>query len=152
MSKFVKKISKNKNRKKSIRDFSVSKVTKNKKNIGTSKFEKDLGDFIEKEFKIKLISQHKIGYKYYDFIIEGTKLLIEADGDYFHGNPEVFKSIELNEMQLTAKNNDLYKNALASSKGYKLLRIWENDFNNNKELVKKKVREFLLLNSNYLKG
>lgn len=64
-------------------------------------------------------------YKIYDFYLPKYNLLIEADGDYWHGNPKKF--LELNEQQITNIDNDKFKNQLAKKKGYKLIRFWENE-------------------------
>lgn len=83
-----------------------------------------------------LLIQHNIGFKFqfflndgvncksYDFKINGYKILLEIDGDFWHGNPNTkhhFKYVE------ETKNNDLFKEQLAKQKGYKLLRFWESD-------------------------
>lgn len=67
-------------------------------------------------------------YKIYDCYIPKYNLLIEADGDYWHGNPDYYS--ELNDTQLKNKQNDLFKNKLAKKFGYSLVRIWEHEINN----------------------
>ncbi len=66
-------------------------------------------------------------YKVYDFYLPLQNLLIEADGDYWHGNPERYD--ELNEMQSINKKNDAFKDELAKNEGMALLRFWESDIN-----------------------
>jgi len=51
-------------------------------------------------------------------------ILVEADGDYWHGNPDYFTT--LNEIQIINKKNDIFKDELAKQEGYLLLRFWEN--------------------------
>jgi very-short-patch-repair endonuclease len=70
------------------------------------------------------------GYNY-DFYIPDKNILIEVDGDWWHCNPNlgiqpIYKS------QLHTVEHDLVKNQLAESKGYKLIRFWENDIVNNR--------------------
>lgn len=90
-----------------------------------------------KEKNIDYKNQHKIyykidgnlKYKIYDFIIN-DKILIEIDGDYWHGNSQFFKV--LNETQLKNKENDDFKNELAKMNNMTLIRFWENEIINNK--------------------
>ena len=69
-------------------------------------------------------------------------MLIEADGDYWHSNPNKF--IELNEVQLINKTNDKFKNKLAEEKGFNLIRFWETDI--KKKNFKFKLRKKLVGN------
>jgi very-short-patch-repair endonuclease len=64
-------------------------------------------------------------YKKYDFFLPNYNLIIECDGDYWHGNPAVYE--KLNENQLKNKMNDDFKNQLATNNGYRLLRFWGSD-------------------------
>ncbi len=76
----------------------------------------------------KLISPFEI-----DMVLEDIKLCIEFNGDYWHS---------------TKVNDDMYyhlnKLNMCLSKGYKLIQIRENDWNLNKEIIKKKL--FNLIN------
>lgn len=89
---------------KTIKNIIIKNKTKFKKNFFVY--------FNEKEYKI------------YDFYLPEYNMLIEADGDYWHGNPEYFAT--LNEIQVINKKNDVFKNELAKQEGYFLLRFWEN--------------------------
>lgn len=80
------------------------------------------------------------------FIIFFAYLLINrlknkiVDGDYFHSNPSVYQEHQLNGMQKKNKRNDLFKNALASTMGYGMFRVWEKDLKENLEDVKVKLK------------
>lgn len=67
--------------------------------------------------------------KIYDFYLPEYDVLIEADGDYWHGNPEFFQN--LNEIQNININNDIFKNRLAEQEGFLLIRFWENQIKNS---------------------
>lgn len=78
--------------------------------------------------------------KIYDFYLPDHNILIEVDGDFWHCNPKKFnepvcKSQEINLI------NDEFKNKWAQENGYKLLRFWEDDINNNIKLVKQILLE-----------
>ena len=73
----------------------------------------------------------------YDFIIHGKRILIEVQGDYWHGNPDLFNDDGtdgkrmLNEIQIKKKEIDIIKKKFAENKKFKVLYIWENEINNN---------------------
>ena len=91
-----------------------------------------------KELGIKILPQKIVGGKIYDFYEPKSNTLFEIDGDYWHGNPEVFK--EQNSMQRRAARNDEYKDVLAKGLGYKIERIWESDLKKNYNEVKQKMK------------
>ena len=66
--------------------------------------------------------------KSFDFKIKGKPILLEIDGDYWHGGSGSkfhHKSVD------KIKENDRFKDELAKSNGYKLFRFWEHDINKN---------------------
>ena len=73
----------------------------------------------------------------YDFIIHGKRILIEVQGDYWHGNPDLFNDDGtdgkrmFNEIQIKKKEIDIIKKKFAENKKFKVLYIWENEINNN---------------------
>jgi len=88
---------------------------------------------------LKYIKQFRLyfdsySYRTYDFYLPKQNLLIECDGDYWHGNPQIYT--KLNEMQIFDQQNDKFKNELASMLSIKLLRIWESDVQQNFNLEK----------------
>jgi very-short-patch-repair endonuclease len=76
----------------------------------------------------------------YDFCLEDYNILIEVDGDYWHGGPGVKNSWY---GVAETKMKDSIKDHVAISNGYKILRIWESEINNNTETIINKVREVL---------
>ena len=106
---------------------------------GTSKLEKKfakefldkLGIEYEEQFEAKDIK------RFFDFKIKG-RVLIEIDGDYYHSYGKVYE--EMNPMQKkNARVDEL--NKWAHSNGYKLIRIWEHDINENPQKVMKILKE-----------
>ena len=89
----------------------------------------------EHQFRIKGINH------IFDFHILNTNILIEADGDYWHGNSKMFK--KLNRIQKESKQRDKKINKLAKANNFILLRFWENNILNNKEIVKKEILKFV---------
>jgi very-short-patch-repair endonuclease len=98
---------------------------------------------ILKELKVEFEPQKVVGFKIYDFYVPQANLLIEVDGDYFHANPEVYTEGDLNSMQKRNVKNDVFKDTLASGRGYNLIRVWESDLANKYEEVKSNIKKEL---------
>lgn len=81
--------------------------------------------------------------KIYDFYLPDYKLFIEIDGDFWHCNPNTkFKDPTCKSQEIN-KENDIIKNNWVKDNGYKLLRFWESDINNNILEVKRILLENL---------
>jgi very-short-patch-repair endonuclease len=76
--------------------------------------------------------------KSYDFKIKDTNILLEIDGDYWHGGPGVEKHFyKLEE----TKQNDLFKDQLAKDNGFSLIRIWESNIYDQPDIIIQKIQE-----------
>jgi very-short-patch-repair endonuclease len=80
--------------------------------------------------------------KIYDFYLPDHNILIEIDGDFWHCNPIKYPEPTCKTQKINIIN-DKFKNEWAQENGYKLLRFWENDINNNILEVKKTLLENL---------
>lgn len=60
----------------------------------------------------------------YDYFVPSQNLIIEYDGDYWHGNPEKFKLTHAMKIQY---NIDISNTQNAISKGYVIHRIWASE-------------------------
>lgn len=87
----------------------------------------------EKKYKIWITKVH---YKEYDAYVPSKKLLIEVDGDYWHGNPAIYT--ELNEQQTKMVHNDIFKEELAKQNGMELVRFWQSEVETEQFLSKLK--------------
>lgn len=76
-----------------------------------------------------------VGNKIFDFFIPSINLLIEVDGDYWHGNPDKYNKKEYNKIQKRNRRNDKYKNSIAKVNGFELKRFWENDLLNSEQKI-----------------
>jgi len=94
-----------------------------------------------KELKVECEPQKIVGEKIFDFFLPDYNMLFEVDGDYWHGNREIYA--EHNGMQRKNAKNDSYKNTLAKGYGYKIERVWESDLKKNYEDVKKRIKKLL---------
>lgn len=108
---------------------------------GTSKLEQRFArDFLDK-LGIKYKYQFKaesIG-RYFDFFLPDANLLIEVDGDFFHGYGLLHE--QKNKMQKHAEWVDRQKDEWALAHGIPIIRIWEHDINNNPDRVRKMLIE-----------
>lgn len=98
----------------------------------------------EKEIKKKLEDlgyaiepQFGIGSLKYDLYLINYNIIIEYNGDYWHCNPNKYKSDYFNRKKdmfaWELWEQDKRKKEIAEKKGYKLFIIWEADYKFNKE-------------------
>jgi very-short-patch-repair endonuclease len=96
---------------------------------------------IPHQSKFRIYDKLKVDfwYKEYDFLILDTNILIEIDGDYWHGNEKIFET--LSEFQKSVKINDKIKEEFANNNGYEVIRFWGSDVKKNKTETKNKIKE-----------
>lgn len=87
-----------------------------------------------KDNNIEFFEQKKIKYNeksYYivDFLIKDTKIIVEANGDYWHGNPKLYS--KLNNLQKKWKINEEIRLKTLTELGYTIFILWEYDLKNN---------------------
>lgn len=76
--------------------------------------------------------------KTYSFDFYYNNILIEFNGDYWHGNPKIYSSNKVfsrhgNDLKITdIWSRDKKKKEFAESLGYKVITIWESDYYHNK--------------------
>lgn len=108
-----------------------------------NKLEKLVADFLKKN-NIKYIFQFFINKdgicKSYDFKIKNKPIILEIDGDFWHGGPGSkthWKDVK------KVKKNDILKERIAKEEGYKIIRFWESELKNNINILS----QYLLLNN-----
>jgi len=76
----------------------------------------------------------------YDFKLKGLPIIVEADGDYWHGGPGVsryFFDVE------KIKHNDEIKTQVANSRGYRVVRVWESEIASAPSVLLDRIHEAL---------
>ena len=74
----------------------------------------------------------------YDFKLNELPILIEMDGDYWHGGPGTKKHFyKVNAV----KKNDAIKQDVAKRRGYHLIRVWESEMKRNPQILLDRIRE-----------
>lgn len=100
-----------------------------------NKLEKKVADELKRngvEYTFQFFITEGEVCKSYDFKIKGKPIIIEVDGDFWHGNPNSKNHYEkLDEVKI----NDLLKDIIASERGYKVIRLWESDINKDISIV-----------------
>lgn len=90
------------------------------------------------EFQYQFFLNIKGLIKSFDFKLKNKNILLEIDGDYYHGGPGCKKHFfKLEETQ----QNDLFKTKLAEDNGYKVIRVWESEIKNNPNIIIDKLDE-----------
>jgi very-short-patch-repair endonuclease len=78
---------------------------------------------------IPVVPQVKLGQNWvFDGVINGTRIIVEIHGDYWHTRPEV-------------KERDSRKQAWAALEGYSILTIWEADYHKDPDGTLRQVLE-----------
>jgi hypothetical protein len=109
---------------------------------------------IEKKIE-DFLKLHNIKHKYsfilckrqFDFFV-CDKFIIEAHGDFWHGNPKIYgKGLKpLRDHQIMKMLDDKVKTRIVKEQGLEYIEFWEYDINNNWDSVSKKILE--LVNGN----
>ena len=130
-----------------VKEKDKVKVNRKRVKVGTSKLEERFAkNFVEKlNLKYEYQFEAKSIGRFYDFYLPEKHLLIEVDGDYYHSNPEKVDKNNLSPMQKRNKRVDEAKNMWAALNGIPLIRIWENDINNNPEKVMEMLKKRLYI-------
>jgi very-short-patch-repair endonuclease len=72
----------------------------------------------------------------YDFKLKRRPIIIEADGDYWHGNPNTTHHCpSVNDIQ----ENDKLKEKMAEERGYKVIRFWESDVKKDPTIIETRL-------------
>lgn len=80
---------------------------------------------ILKSLGVSFKTQQEVNGKFFDIYIPAKNLLIEVDGEYWHGHNVTFSN--KNKMQRRSFKNDLRKDGIATLYGYTIKRIWESE-------------------------
>lgn len=96
----------------------------------------DCNDFV-RQYYISDIHQ------YCDLFSPSRKLIIEFNGDFWHGNPMLYPNEGLYECQVLRMMRDEEKRKWVNENGFRMVEVWESDYDRNKENVLKKIKEIL---------
>ena len=78
--------------------------------------------------------------KSYDFKLKDKPIILEVDGDFWHGNPEKKNHyIKANEI----KENDKLKDEMANKKGIKVVHLWESEIRKDPSIVVRTISPYI---------
>ncbi len=101
--------------------------------------------FGKKEFGKYDIKNKK--YYYYDFVDTKNKKIIEFNGDYWHMNPKLYETAQVNPTSKKSAKEmwdfDDQKINFIRSLGFEVLIIWESEYIHNKEDMVQRCLSFL---------
>jgi very-short-patch-repair endonuclease len=106
------------------------------KNWKLNKIERIVYDFLQQNSAKQFTPSVVLGHKQFDFGCKDSRILIEVDGDYWHGNPGFFNEEgtdgkrQLNEIQKQKIQADIQKDNWALTHNFKLIRVWETEILN----------------------
>lgn len=108
----------------------------------TSKLEITFQNILELlDIKYKKFLYAKDIKAFYDFYLPELNIVIEVDGDFWHCNPNSKYAEAKYDSQKKNIIRDKEKEQWLKDNGYKLLRFWESDINNNILEVKRILLE-----------
>lgn len=93
-------------------------------------------------------NERVFNYYYHSYDFQVGNSLIEIQGTYFHADPRFFKQDDevLGKKAKEIWEKDAFKEQVAISRGYQLVRFWEHDVLYRAEEVEKKIKDLFLTN------
>ena len=110
----------------------IKKIFSHRKINKTEKIVADLLDKHNIEYDFQFFINRDGVCKSYDFKIKGKPIIIEVDGDFWHGGPgskTYWKDVD------KVQENDILKEEIAKQNGYKLLRFWESELKKDANVI-----------------
>lgn len=113
--------------------------------------EKELLDFIKSIYNKEIIHNDRSVIHPYelDIYLPDLRVAIEYNGNYWHANPEFYSENEIINIKGTEYlvseiwKRDQKKLEYCNDKSITLITVWEDDWTNNKNEIKKLVKDYL---------
>ena len=115
--------------------------------------EKELLDFVKSSYNGEIIHNDRSAIHPYelDIYLPDLRLAIEYNGNYWHANPKYYSEDETINIKGTEYlvseiwKRDRKKLEYCNNKNITLITVWEDDWTNNKNKIKKLVKDFLII-------
>jgi len=109
----------------------------------SSKKEKEFIEYCIKPLGIDYDTQYYLKdiHHYCDVYIPSKNMIIEFQGDYWHGNPNKYSNDELSEFQKKKVTKDNELREYCSENGINLIEIWESDYDKDSNGAKTLLEE-----------
>jgi G:T-mismatch repair DNA endonuclease (very short patch repair protein) len=86
--------------------------------------------------------QYVFGGKVFDFHLTDYNVLVEANGDFWHSNPKLYKKPKYKSQRMSVRN-DKQKKLLCESNNQPLIVYWESDVMKRSKWVKEDLKKRL---------
>ena len=93
------------------------------------------------ELGVEFLPQHTIGRFCVDAFLPSLGVVVQFDGDYWHGNPAFYPT--LSPRQRKRVNLDRAHDAYMEVCGYPVIRIWASNLEKHLDIVKTRLHQFL---------
>ena len=110
-------------------------------------------EYIADMFKVKSDDEPIICYQYpiqryvCDFVSVLEKIVFRVQGDFWHGNPLLYKKEDLTKIQKFNISRDKNKKIYLEKNDWIVIDMWESEIYWNKELVKDKIKATRVMSS-----
>jgi len=111
---------------------------------------------ILKELDIKYTVQKKVDNPDYsgkpfkaDVLVDDHDLVIEADGNFWHGHPEYFEGFSF---QVRSVKRDPERDKIFSQQGYDVIRFWESSIVEQRQRVKTEIKRIVVEDGDFVHG
>ena len=109
--------------------------------------EEKVKDILDKRHIAYLFQEyHYFNDKLYIADFEINNIIIEVQGDYWHGNPQRYNDEQLNDLQQKLIQRDKDKKRCFEEAGYNVYYIWEWDLHQNIEKCEQQLIDFITAN------
>jgi len=132
--------------KEKLRQASPARMAKfHRKETGPERLTREMLEGLEADF----MPQAPLGHYTVDFLVPDIKLVIQADGDYWHAHPDIYGDGEgqkpLSKIQRKRRRLDASCDSYLQNRGYGVLRLWEGDLNSDlsacRETLSQKIQD-----------
>lgn len=121
-----------------VRNLGSEFNSQNSRNVGHFLTGGNIGYF-NKKYGVLEYKEMSVDNINFDFYLTEVRLLIEVDGDFYHGYG--LTRDDMSPMQKKNTRVDEQKNKWALTNGIPILRIWEHDINKNPSKVMEMLKE-----------
>ena len=119
---------------------SIQKIFSHRKMNKLERFVADILDSNQIQYYFQFFINKNGICKSYDFKLKDSNILLEIDGDFWHGNESSkYKFENYKEVQ----KNDELKTKIAIEEGYRLIRIWESEIKKDTNVVINSINQIL---------
>ena len=118
----------------------IQKILSHRKMNKLEKLVADILDFNQIRYTFQFFINKNGTCKSYDFKLKDSNIILEIDGDFWHGNESSnVKYIDYKKVQ----ENDKLKTRLAKKEGFRIIRLWESDIKADLSIIIKSINRIL---------